>query len=150
MVSITRRGVLGAAAFTATVALWGFGAEAARPQDSAVCGKQIDAIITLDPGEVYELSGIELVTNIYDRLLRYEAEDLTKMVGGVAASWTVSPDGRVFTFKIRPNLKFMSGAAITDEDCAFSLQRVVIMDKTSAFLITQLGWTKDHVRELVK
>jgi peptide/nickel transport system substrate-binding protein len=150
MVSITRRGVLGAAAFTAPVALWGFGAEAATPKDSAVIAKQIDDIITLDPGEVYELSGIEIVTNIYDRLLRYEAEDLTKMVGGVAASWTVSPDGRVFTFKVRPNLKFMSGAAITAEDCAFSLQRVVIMDKTSAFLITQLGWTKDNVRELVK
>ena len=55
-----------------------------RPKDTAVFAKQIDDIITLDPGECYELSGIEMCTNIYDRLLRYEAEDLTKLVGGVA------------------------------------------------------------------
>jgi peptide/nickel transport system substrate-binding protein len=150
MASITRRTALKAAAATMPVALWGFGAGAATPRDTAVIAKQIDDIITLDPGEVYELSGIEIVTNIYDRLLRYEAEDLTKMVGGVAASWTVSADGRAFAFKIRPGLKFMSGAPITAEDCAFSLQRVVILDKPSAFLVTQLGWTKDNVREMVK
>jgi peptide/nickel transport system substrate-binding protein len=150
MALISRRMALGTAAATVPMALWGFGAQAATPKDSAVIAKQIDDIITLDPGEVYELSGVEIATNIYDRLLRYEAEDLTKMVGGVAASWTVSPEGKVFTFKIRPGLKFISGTPVTAEDCAFSLQRVVIMDKTSAFLITQLGWTKDNVRDLVK
>ena len=40
-------------------------------------------------------SGVEIATNIYDRLLRYEAEDTSKLVGGVAESWTVSPDGKV-------------------------------------------------------
>ena len=33
---------------------------------------------------------------------------------------------------------------------AFSIQRVVIMNKTPAFLFAQLGWTKDNVRDLVK
>ena len=78
--------------------------------------------------------------------MRYEAEDLTKLVGGVAESWTVSPDGKTFTFKMRPNLKFQSGAPVTAEDVAFSLQRVVLMDKTPAFLFTQLGWNKDNVK----
>ena len=31
------------------------------------------------------------LSNVYDRLVRYEAEDMTKLVGGVAESWTVSP-----------------------------------------------------------
>ena len=74
---------------------------AATPKDTLVIAKQIDDIITLDPGEVYELSGGEIIANIYDRLLRYEAEDMTKLVGGVAESWTVSADGKTFTFKIR-------------------------------------------------
>ena len=125
-------------------------AEGATPKDTAVIAKQIDDIITLDPGEAYELSGNEICTNVYDRLLRYEAEDLNKLVGGVAESWTVSPDGKTFTFKIRPNLKFQSGAPVTAEDVEFSLQRVVLMDKTSAFLLTQLGWSKDTVKDLVK
>ena len=39
---------------------------------------------------------------------------------------------------------------MTAEDVEFSLQRVVLMDKTSAFLLTQLGWTKATVKDLVK
>jgi len=125
-------------------------ADAATPKDTAVFAKQIDDIISLDPGECYELSGGEICTNVYDRLLRFEAEDLSKLAGGVAESWTVSPDGKTFTFKIRPNLKFHSGAPVTAEDMEFSLQRVVLIGKTPAFLLTQLGWTKANVKDLVK
>lgn len=32
-----------------------------------------------------------------------------KYHGAVAESWDISPDGRVYTFKIRPNLKFTDG-----------------------------------------
>ena len=39
---------------------------------------------------------------------------------------------------------------LTAEDAAFSLQRVVILDKTPAFLLDQLGWTTDNVKDLVK
>ena len=68
---------------------------------------------------------------------------------GVAESWTVSDDGKTFTFKIRPGLKFTSGNPVTAEDAAFSLQRVIKLDKTPAFLISQLGWTKDNVDSMV-
>jgi len=123
---------------------------AETPKDTVVMAKKIDDIITLDPGECYELSGVEMLTNVYDRLLRYEAEDLTKLVGGVAESWTISDDGKTFTFKLRPNLKFQSGAPVTAEDTAFSLQRVAILNKTPGFLITQLGITKDNAKDLIK
>lgn len=149
MTELTRRLLL-AGATAAPFAGWARVTDAATPKDTAVFAKQIDDIITLDPGECYELSGIEISTNIYDRLLRYEAEDLNKLVGGVAESWTVSPDGKTFTFKMRPNLKFQSGAPVTAEDVEFSLQRVVLMNKTPAFLFTQLGWSKDNVKDLVK
>jgi peptide/nickel transport system substrate-binding protein len=125
-------------------------AQAATPKDTVVIAEQIDGLITFDPGESYEISGQELGTNIYDRLVRYEAEDLTKLVGGVAESWTISPDAKTFTFKLRPNLKFASGAPVTADDMAWSLQRVVLMDKTPAFLFTQLGWSKDNVKTLVQ
>ena len=81
--------------------------------------------------------------------VRYEAEDMTKLVGGVAESWTVSPDAKTYTFKLRPNQKFESGAPVTADDMAFSLQRVVLLDKTPAFLFTQLGWNKDNVKSLI-
>jgi peptide/nickel transport system substrate-binding protein len=125
-------------------------AHGATPRDTVVIAKQIDDIISLDPGEDYELSGEEIATNLYDRLMRYEAEDPGKLVGGVAESWTISPDGKEYTFRLRPNQVFQDGDKLTAEDVAFSLQRVVLMDKTPAFLLTQLGWNKDNVKELVK
>ena len=125
-------------------------AQAATPADTLVMAKNIDDMITLDPAEAYELTGIEIDTNIYDRIMRYDAEDVTKLSGGVAESWSVSDDGKTFTFKLRPGLKFQSGDTLTADDAAFSLQRVVKLDKTPAFLIEQLGWTKDNVDKMVK
>src|SRR6476620_2433848 len=149
MTEMTRRLLLAGAA-AAPFAGWVRLADAATPKDTAVFAKQIDDIISLDPHESYELSGGEICTNVYDRVLRYEAEDHSKLVGGVAESWTVSPDGKTLTFKIRPSLKFHSGAPVTVEDVEFSLQRAVLIGKTPAFLFTQLGWSKTTVKDLVK
>ena len=120
------------------------------PADTLVIAKNIDDIITLDPAEAYEFSGIEIISNVYDRIMRLEPTDITKLVGGVAESYTLSEDGKTLTFKIRGGQKFASGNAITAADAVFSLQRVVKLDKTPAFLIGQLGWTKDNVDQLVK
>ena len=123
---------------------------AATPKDTVVIGWQLDGVIAFDPAESYEIATQEFGTNIYDRLLRYEAEDPTKLVGAVAESWQITEDAKNFTFKIRPGLKFASGAPITADDMAWSIQRVVILDKTPAFLFEQLGWNKDNVKDLVK
>ena len=125
-------------------------ASASTPADTLVMAKNIDDMISLDPAECYELTGVEVDSNIYDRLIRNDPKDVTKLVGGVAESWTVSPDGKTMTFKLRPGLTFVSGKPVTAEDAAFSLSRVIKLDKSPAFLISQLGWTKDNVDTMVK
>jgi len=109
-----------------------------------------DDIITLDPAEVFELSGGEVIAQVYDRIMNYEAEDTEKLVPGVAESYTISDDGKTITLKIRPGQTFHSGNPLTAEDVAFSLQRVILLDKTPAFILSQLGWNKDNVKDLVK
>jgi peptide/nickel transport system substrate-binding protein len=118
--------------------------------NTLVVAKNISDITSLDPAEVYEASGGEIMTNVYDRLVRFEANNLTTLVGGVAADWTVSDDAKAFTFHLRRDLTFQSGAPVTAEDAAFSLQRVVLLDKTPAFLLNQFGWTRENVRDLVQ
>ena len=124
-------------------------AQAATPADTLVIAKQIDDLISLDPAEAYELSGLEVLANAYDRIMRFEPTDVTKLVGGVAESVTVSADGKTFTFKIRPGQTFASGNPVTAGDAAFSLQRVIKLQKTPVFLLTQLGWTADNVDTMV-
>jgi len=126
------------------------GAQAATPKNTFVMAKDIADIITMDPAEVFELTTGEIIANIYDRIMMFEPEDLQNLVGGVAESWKISDDGKTITFKIRPGLKFHSGNPVRAEDVAWSLQRVVKLNKTPAFIVTQFGWTPENVDGLVK
>ncbi len=136
-------------ALTLAAMLLAAGAHAATPKNTLVTAKDIADLITLDPAEVFELSGGEVIANIYDCLMMYEPEDLTTLVGGVAESWDVSADGKVITFTIRPGLTFHSGNPVTAEDVVFSLRRVVKLNKTPSFIVTQFGWTPENVDSLV-
>ncbi len=124
-------------------------AQAGTPPDMLVMAKNISDIITLDPAEVFEFTGGEVVANLYDRVMMYEAEDLKTLVGGVAESYQISGDGKTITLKVRPGLTFHSGNPIRGEDVSFSLSRVIKLNKTPAFIFTQFGWTADNVDQLV-
>ena len=122
---------------------------AAAPADTLVIAKQIDDLISLDPAEAYELSGIEVLANAYDRIMRFEPTDVNSLVPGAAESVEVSEDGRTFTFKMRAGQTFASGNPVTAGDAAWSLQRVIKLEKSPVFLLSQLGWTKENVDTMV-
>ncbi len=44
----------------------------------------------------------------------------------LAESWTLSPDGRTLTFKLRPGLQFSDGSSLTAKDAVWSIQRVLL------------------------
>lgn len=123
--------------------------EAAPPKNTFVMAKDISDLITLDPAEVFELSGGEVIANIYDRLMMFEPDNLSKLVGGVAESWEVSNGGKTITFAIRKGQTFHSGNPVTAEDVVFSLRRVVKLNKTPAFIVTQFGWKPENVDSLI-
>ena len=85
-------------------ALAGSPAIAATPADTLVIAKNIDDIITLDPAETFELSGGEVVKNVYDQLMGYELEDIKKLVPAAAESYTISDDGKTVSLTITENL----------------------------------------------
>jgi len=81
----------------------------------------------------------------YSRLMKYNAgPGITKAnlkpVGDAAATVETSPDGLVWTFKLRPNLKFhnlapVNGRAVTGEDVKYSIDRATDAKNTaSSFL----------------
>ena len=123
---------------------------AATPKDTLVEGFAFDDIISMDPGEAYELSTAEITGNTYSLLVRLDITDTTKVKGDLAESWTVSDDHLTYTFKLKPGLKFASGNPITAEDVAWSFERAVKMDKPPAFIITQFGLSGDNVTTKAK
>jgi peptide/nickel transport system substrate-binding protein len=147
-VNFTRRGGLrcaAAALFAAALPL-----HAATPRDTLVLAMAFDDIISLDPAETFEISTGELMGNAYDRLLRFDVQDPSKLVPDVAVSWAVSADGKTYSFTLKPGLKFASGNPLTADDVAWSLQRAVLLDKTPAFILTQFGLGKDNVKDRIK
>lgn len=123
---------------------------AATPPEAFVQAMTIDDIITLDPAEIFEFSGAEYGAQVYDRLITYPVDDVEDIQGNVAESWTISDDGKTYVFQIRDGITFHSGNPLTAEDVAFSLQRVVKLDMSPAFILTQFGFSADNVEEMIR
>jgi len=139
-----------AAFISAAFLLTGGQAIAGTPKDTLVVAKDISDTITLDPAEVFEFTGGEVIANVYDRVMMFEPEDLGTLVGGVAESFDISDDGKTVTLKVRAGQKFHSGNPVTAEDVVFSLRRVIKLNKTPSFIFTQFGWSPENVDDLVK
>jgi len=120
-------------------------ARAEVPPDVFVMAMQIDDVISLDPAEVFEFTGAEVSANIYERLLYFDDDDVTRIEGGVADAWEVSKDGRTYRFHIRPGMTFQSGNPVTAEDAVYSFRRVVRLNLAPAFILAQFGFTPDNV-----
>jgi peptide/nickel transport system substrate-binding protein len=125
------------------------GAFAATPADTLVVAQNIDDIVAIDPAQAYEFSSGELVTNVYDRLVQYDAEDTTVLAAALASEWEVDEANKSITFTMRDGVSFHSGNPVRPEDVLFSFKRVVQLNLTPAFILTQLGWTPENIEEMV-
>jgi peptide/nickel transport system substrate-binding protein len=125
-------------------------ADAATPKGAVVQAKGIDDIVGgFDPAQSYEFSNNEGCGNIYRKLVAPDPVDSSKLVGDLAEKWEVSKDGLTFTFQLRRGVVFDSGKPLTAEDVAFSLQRVVKLNLTPGFVLTQFGWNADNVEKMI-
>jgi peptide/nickel transport system substrate-binding protein len=61
----------------------------------------------------------------YSTLLRIDVKNDYKVVGDLAESWTISQDGKTYTFKLRDGVKFHNGDALTSADVKATLDRIV-------------------------
>lgn len=63
----------------------------------------------------------DLSALIYSGLTKY---DNGKIVTDLAQSYKVSSDGLTYTFKLKPDLNFHDGSALTAEDISFTIQKI--------------------------
>ena len=96
-------------------------ARADTPPNALVVG-HLAELQTLDPAQAVTISDFRILANMYEGLLHYKDGSLD-VEPGLATSWTMSPDGLTYTFKLRPGLKFHNGDPVTTEDVKFSFER---------------------------
>ena len=63
-------------------------------------------------------------TKIFESLLEYEGAALNPKPG-LALSWSVDANNRIYTFKLRPGVKWHDGSPFTSADVKFSIEKIV-------------------------
>ncbi|MGB8843727.1 MAG: peptide ABC transporter substrate-binding protein [Aliidongia sp.] len=78
---------------------------------------------TLDPQRWQTVAENNVVRDLYEGLTVPRPGGVISP--GQAESWTVSPDGKIWTFMLRPDLHWSNGDPLTAEDFVYSLRRQV-------------------------
>ena len=76
-----------------------------------------------------------LLSNVYEPLLWYNPNSGKQMfTPGLATSWSVSKDGKTWTFILRKNVKFHDGSVFDAAAAKASLERTIKLAKGAAFI----------------
>src|SRR3972149_9500127 len=82
---------------------------------SAVVVTFKDDISTLDPAIGYDWQNWSIIKSLLDGLMDYKP-GTTELVPDLAESYEITNDGKTFTFKLRPGVKFHNGRELTADD----------------------------------
>jgi oligopeptide transport system substrate-binding protein len=78
---------------------------------------------SLDPHKTSTVYEAHILRDLFLGLTTDDAK--AEVIPGAAESWTISPDGKVYTFKLRAGATWSDGSPVTAHDFVFSWQRVV-------------------------
>lgn len=90
-----------------------------------------DDATTLDPHKVAYPGEITFMSDLFVGLTTLDAE--AKAMPGCAESWTISPDGLSWTFRLRPGLRWSDGRALQAADFVWSMQRALRPETANPF-----------------
>ena len=110
-------------------------AQTAADPKALVIGAAFD-IKSLDPARGFEQIGGMVHKATYNTPVTLAENDISQIVPGLAESWDISPDAQVFTFHLRPGVKFQnSGNTMTAADMKWSLERAIAIKGNPSFLL---------------
>ncbi len=99
--------------------------------------------ISFDPAVAYEFGGIQVVGSVYQTLVTLTPGDPT-IKPLLANSWDIkqAADRWTLTFKLDKQATFASGNPVTADDVAYSWGRVLDLNKSPAFLLSNVAGLK--------
>jgi oligopeptide transport system substrate-binding protein len=100
---------------------------------------------SLDPQAATGLVEAGIIYDLHEGLLARSADGL--LGPGFAESWSVSSDGKAYTFRLRPEAKWSNGEALTADDFVYSLRRAA--DPANAFENASLLWPIGNAAKVI-
>jgi len=101
----------------------------ARPASASTNGGHILRVarlfdpLTLDVPKMGLVEDVLLIPLLNQSLL--DVRDGTNLVPGAARAWSTSPDWRVYTFQLRPGVRFSNGREVVAGDYVYALERLL-------------------------
>jgi oligopeptide transport system substrate-binding protein len=81
---------------------------------------------TLDPHKTSAVAEANILRDLLEGVVIYNAK--AEITPGAAESWTTSPDGRTYTFKLRTDGRWSNGDPVKAEDFVYSYRRIMSPD----------------------
>jgi ABC-type transport system substrate-binding protein len=106
------------------------------PRDQALTLALDSGPFSMDPAVAQESQSIQYIRQVFGGLTALDAD--LKAVPDLA-TWEVSPDGRTYTFHLRPNARFHDGRPVTAQDVVYSWERAMDPDLGSGVANTYLS-----------
>lgn len=77
---------------------------------------------SLDPHKTSTVYEAHILRDLFEGLVMQDAK--ANLIPGAAESWTISDDGKVYTFKLRPGAVWSNGDPVTADDFVYSFRRL--------------------------
>jgi len=100
-------------------------------EDQVLRLAQAQEVRTLDPARLEQRAAIALAQNLFNGLTKFHEKTLLPQPD-IAERWDVSPDGTVYTFRLRKDVSFWNGNPVTAGDFKYSWERVLGLRPPSA------------------
>ena len=99
----------------------------------------------LDPHQVSGVTEHRILTSLFEGLADIDPATM-QPVPATAESWDISPDGRVYTFHIRPTARWSNGDLVTAQDFAYAWRRILSpkLGSEYAYLLHCIRGARDY------
>jgi peptide/nickel transport system substrate-binding protein len=106
----------------------------AQGQDKTLVVGLSEDYHSLDPSRAYEPGGSLIHHSVYQTLVTFPSDSVSKILPSLAKSWEISEDGIVYMFSLREDATFSNGDPLTAADVVFSFNRMKNLKDNPAFL----------------
>lgn len=100
-------------------------------EDQTFTYRILDEFTSPDPQIVEDVSGSEIVRDLFEGLLNQNAEG--ELVPGVATEWSPNEDNTEWTFTLRDNAMWSDGTPVTAGDFVYAWKRLVDPELASPY-----------------
>ena len=116
----------------------GGGAAAGGSGSASTLRLALGSTLNADPDVYFYLEGVMVTNSVYEGLVHHKP-GTTEIEGLLADSWKISPDGKTYTFHLRPGATFADGSPIDAAAVQKAFERRTQVASSPSYMLAEVG-----------